>query len=105
MSATRKGIRKSLYQRQRMIEGWKKRRAKILGIPVYSVPPTAREIEVCNLMCGSACSDARSKSVCTAEATSERMSASEKKKACSKPWMKKVDVQEWVKRHGKIQLY
>ena len=101
MSERRKGVKKPLEVRMRMIQGWKERRAKMLGVSVDCVPPTRREVELMKNLCG--------KSVLHDEETLERTYRDTPEniepKASSNAWMRKVDLREWVKKHGKIQLY
>ena len=52
MSERRKGVKKPLAVRMRMIQGWKERRAKMLGVSVDCVPPTRREVELMKNLCG-----------------------------------------------------
>ena len=101
MSAAHKGVKKPLAVRMRMIQGWKERRAKMLGVAIDSLPPTRKEEELMSLLSG--------KSVLHDEETPERTYRDTPEniepKASSNAWMRKVDLREWVRKHGKIQLF
>ena len=101
MSEKRKGVKKPLSVRMKMIQGWKERRAKKMGVSIDSVPPTKKEVELMSLLCGKSVRHDEERP----ERTDDNAPENIEKKISSKMKLKKVDVREWVRKHGKIQLF